>query len=52
MAIYFLENYVELSHDEYSGDRTANDMAGAVIRKFLSKEVGWLDEEIDDAIYE
>ena len=43
---------MELSHDEYSGDRTANDMAGAVIRKFLSKEVGWLDEEIDDAIYE
>lgn len=52
LAIYFLENHVELSHDEYSGDRTANDMAGAVIRKFLSKEVGWLDEEIDDATYE
>lgn len=52
LAIYFLENHVELSNDEYSGDRTANDMAGAVIRKFLSKEVGWLDEEIDDATYE
>lgn len=52
LAIYFLENHVELSGDEYSGDRTANDMAGAVIRKFLLKEVGWLDEEIDDATYE
>lgn len=52
LAIYFLEQHVELSHDEYSGDRTAGDMAGAVIRKFLSKEVGWLDEEIDDATYE
>jgi hypothetical protein len=52
LAIYFLENHVELSQDEYSGDRTANDMAGAVIRKFLAKEIGWLDEEIDDATYE
>ncbi|MDD6481968.1 MAG: DUF5716 family protein [Lachnospiraceae bacterium] len=52
LAIYFLENHVELSNDEYSGDRTANDMAGAVIRKFLSKEIGWLDEEIDDTTYE
>lgn len=52
LAIYFLENHVELSLDEYSGDRTANDMAGAVIRKFLSKEIGWLEEEIDDATYE
>ena len=43
---------MELSYDEYSGDRTANDMAGAVIRKFLSREVGWLEEEIDDATYE
>lgn len=25
LAIYFLENHVELSYDEYSGDRTAND---------------------------
>ncbi len=52
LAIYFLENHVELSGDEYSGDRTANDMAAAVIRKFLLKEVGWLEEEIDDATYE
>lgn len=52
LAIYFLENHVELSNDEYSGDRTANGMAGAVIRKFLSKEIGWLDEEIDDTTYE
>lgn len=28
LAIYFLENHVELSHEEYCGDRTANDMAG------------------------
>jgi hypothetical protein len=52
LAIYFLENHVELSQEDYSGDKTANDMAGAVIRKFLSKDVGWLEEEIDDATYE
>lgn len=52
LAIYFLENNVELSNEEYSGDKTANDMAGAVLRKFLSREIGWLDEEIDDATYE
>lgn len=52
LVIYFLENHVELSNDEYSGDKTANDMAAAVLRKFLSREIGWLDEEIDDATYE
>lgn len=52
LAIYFLEHHVELSEDEYDGDKTANDMAGAVIRKFLSKDIGWLEEEIDDATYE
>ncbi len=52
LAIYFLENHVELSNEEYSGDKTANDMASAVLRKFLSREIGWLDEEIDEATYE
>ena len=52
IAIYFIENHVELSNEEYSGDKTANDMASAVMRKFFSKEIGWLDEEIDDATYE
>ena len=52
LAMYFLENHVELSNEEYNGDKTANDMATAVLRKFLSREIGWLDEEIDDATYE
>lgn len=52
LALYFLENHLELSEEEYEGDRTANDMASAVIRKFASKEVGWLEEDIDDATYE
>ena len=52
LALYFLENHVELSNDEYSGDKTAYDMANAVIRKFLSREIGWLDEETDDTTFE
>lgn len=52
LAIYFLEHHVELSNEDYSGDKTANDMAAVVLRKFLSRETGWLDEEIDDATYE
>lgn len=52
LAIYFLEHHVELSNEDYSGDKTSNDMAAAVLRKFLSRETGWLDEEIDDATYE
>ena len=39
LAIYFLEHHVELSEEEYTGDKTANDMAAAVIRKFISKEI-------------
>lgn len=52
LAIYFLEHHVELSNEDYSGDKTSNDMVAAVLRKFLSRETGWLDEEIDDATYE
>lgn len=52
LAMYFMENHLELSGEEYDGDRTANDMAAAVIRKFASPEIGWLEEETDDTTYE
>jgi hypothetical protein len=52
LALYFMENHIELSGDEFSGDRSASDMASSIIRKFSSEEVGWLEEEIDDATYE
>lgn len=32
--------------------RNYNDLANAVIRRFCSKEVGWLEEDTDDATYE
>lgn len=52
IALYLLESKRVLMDDEYSGDYSANDMAGAIIRRFLSKDVGWLEEEIDDSTYE
>ncbi|WP_432627176.1 Wadjet anti-phage system protein JetA family protein [Brotaphodocola sp.] len=32
--------------------RNYNDLANAVIRRFCSKEIGWLEEDTDDATYE
>ena len=52
LSLYFLENHVELSQEEDCGERTVNDMVNAVIRKFLGKDVGWLDEELDETTYE
>lgn len=54
LASYLLENHVEfLDGEDGSGDRkNYNDLANGIIRKFSSKEVGWLEEENDDATYE
>lgn len=54
LASYLLENHVEfLDGEEDSGSRkNYNDLANDIIRKFSSKEIGWLEEENDDATYE
>lgn len=63
LTMYFLENQVELLDEiketaglgkqERSGDAgNCSQMANAVIRKFCSAEVGWLEEENDDSTYE
>lgn len=54
LAAYLLENHVEfLDGEEDSGSRkNYNDLANGIIRKFSSKEIGWLEEENDDATYE
>lgn len=54
LAAYLLENHVEfLDGEEDSGNRkNYNDLANGIIRKFSSKEIGWLEEENDDATYE
>jgi hypothetical protein len=52
LAIYFLENHIEISEEEFAGDKNAGDMANSVIRKFCADETGWLEEEVDDATYD
>ncbi|MCD8045749.1 MAG: DUF5716 family protein [Clostridiales bacterium] len=52
LAIYLMENHVRLEEEDIPGSRNYNDMASAVIRKFSHRDVGWLEEEVDDMTYE
>ncbi len=55
IAVYLLENHVtaeELAEEGESGARNYQDMANAVLRRFCAKEIGWLEEDSDDATYE
>lgn len=53
LAIYLLENHVSLdSDDEAESIRNHTDLASSILRKFCAKNVGWLEEENDDATYE
>ena len=52
LAVYLMEHQVEKLEDEPEENTNSNEMANAVIRRFCSREVGWLEEDIDDATYE
>jgi len=54
LASYLLENHVDFLDGEEDGEsrKNYNDLANGVIRRFSSKEIGWLEEENDDATYE
>lgn len=52
LAIYLMENHVQLEDEKLSENRNYNDMANAVIRKLSDQDVGWLEEEADDMTYE
>jgi len=53
LAIYLLENHVSLDMDQETGPiKTHGELASAILRKFCSKNVGWLEEENDEATYE
>lgn len=60
LAAYLLENHVELwdQEEEFTDskrskyDKNYNDMANGIIRKFCAREIGWLEEDNDDATYE
>ena len=52
LAIYLLENHVQLDDEKLSENKNYNDVANAIIRKFSDKDVGWLEEDVDDMTYE
>lgn len=52
LAIYLMENHVQLEGEKLLENRNYNDMANAVIRKLSDQDVGWLEEEADDMTYE
>ena len=53
LAIYLLENHVSLESDDEAGSiKNHTDLASSILRKFCAKNVGWLEEENDDATYE
>ena len=53
LAIYLLENHVSLEDDDEAGSiKNHTDLASSILRKFCDKNVGWLEEENDDATYE
>ncbi len=53
LAIYLLENHVSLDVDQETGPiKNHGELATAILRKFCSKNVGWLEEENDGATYE
>lgn len=54
IAVYLLENHVDFVEEgeDREKQKSHNDLANGIIRKFCSKEIGWLEEDNDDATYE
>lgn len=53
LAAYLLENHIDFldPKDFPNSEKNYNDTANGIIRKFCSKEIGWLEEDNDDATY-
>ncbi len=54
LAAYLLENHIHFLEpdDARKEERNYNDIANGIIRKFCAKDIGWLEEDNDDATYE
>lgn len=52
LAIYLMENHVQLEDEKFLENKNYNEMANTVIRKLSAQDVGWLEEEADDMTYE
>ena len=54
LSSYLLENHIRFleQDDGQKEEKNYNDLANGIIRKFCSKDIGWLEEDNDDATYE
>lgn len=54
LAAYLLENHIHFLEpdDARKEERNYNDIANGIMRKFCAKDIGWLEEDNDDATYE
>lgn len=50
IALYLVENHFDLSEDE--SQRSPSDRASDILRRFCEKEIGWLEEDLDESTYE
>lgn len=52
LAYFIAENFEELIADSENTSKSYQDIASDYLRKFASKDVGWLEEEFDDSTFE
>ena len=52
LAIYLSETHAEFFKEENIEGKSASDKASELIRKYVSKKIGWLEEEVDETTYE
>ena len=52
VAVYLLENHIQLEDENGEEAKNSQDAASAVLRKFSDENVGWLEEETDDQTFE
>lgn len=52
LTVYLLENHINYIEDNLEDNKNYNSIANAIIRKFCSKDIGWLEEDTDDNTYE
>lgn len=52
LAYFLSDNFEEMISDSDATSKSYQDMASDYLRRFSSKEVGWLEEEFDDTTFE
>lgn len=52
LAYFIADKYGELNTDNENSGKSYQDIASDFLRKFSSKDVGWLEEEYDDSTFE